>query len=240
MKRWLDPLVTVWIGISTHKLRSFLTMLGIVIGVASVIILMSIGRGSQAEILSRIQTLGSDRITISAGAVTFGGVRGAAGGASTLTLEDAEAIAEGVSYIAAVAPTNRANLQAVAGSNNTNTSVIGTTPEYMRVTNLELASGTFISESDYQSGAKVAVLGSDVKETLFGEADAVGQKMRLGTNIVYVIGVLESKGSGFNSPDDTVLIPLTAMQQMVSQSRTSRGEHVVSSIDLTVSDEKQA
>ena len=240
MKRWLDPLVTVWIGISTHKLRSFLTMLGIVIGVASVIILMSIGRGSQAEILSRIQTLGSDRITISAGAVTFGGVRGAAGGASTLTLEDAEAIAGQVSYIAAVAPTNRANLQAVAGSNNTNTSVIGTTPEYMRVTNLELASGTFISESDYQRGAKVAVLGSDVKETLFGEADAVGQKMRLGTNIVYVIGVLESKGAGFDSPDDTILIPLTAMQQMVSQSRTSQGEHVVSSINLTVSDEKQA
>jgi putative ABC transport system permease protein len=215
-------------------------MLGIVIGVASVIILMSIGRGSQAEILSRIQTLGSDRITISAGAVTFGGVRGAAGGASTLTLEDAEAIAGQVSYIAAVAPTNRANLQAVVGSNNTNTSVIGTTPEYMQVTNLELASGTFISESDYQRGAKVAVLGSDVKETLFGEADAVGQKMRLGTNIVYVIGVLESKGAGFDSPDDTILIPLTAMQQMVSQSRTSQGEHVVSSINLTVSDEKQA
>jgi len=240
MKRWLDPLATVWIGITTHKLRSFLTMLGIVIGVASVITLMSIGKGSQAQILSRIQTLGSDRITIRPGALTFGGVRGAVGGASTLTLEDAEAIAEQVSYISAVAPTNRGNLQAVAGSKNTNTSVIGTTPEYIQITNLELASGTFISESDYQSGAKVAVLGSGVKEDLFGEADAVGQRMRLGTNIVYVIGVLESKGAGFDSPDDTILIPLTAMQQMVAQSRTSQGEHVVSSIELTVSDEKQA
>jgi putative ABC transport system permease protein len=240
MKKLFSFLATVWIGITTHKLRSFLTMLGIVIGVASVITLMSIGKGSQAEILSRIQTLGSNRITIRPGAITSGGVRGAAGGASTLTLEDAEAIAEQVSYVAAVAPTNRANLQAVAGSNNTNTSVIGTTPGYMEVTNLELASGVFISESDYQNGAKVAVLGSSVKETLFGEADAVGQRIRLGTNIVYVIGVLESKGSGFDSPDDTILIPLTAMQQMVSQSHTSQGEHVVSSIDLTVSDEKQA
>jgi len=241
MKKWGSLLSTVWLGLSTHKLRSFLTMLGIIIGVASVIILMSIGKGTTAQILSNIQSMGANLITIRGGA-SFGpgGVRGAGGSTQSLTMEDAEAIAEQVSYVSAMAPSSSSNLQLVVGGENTNSQVTGVTTEYFSVNNLNIASGAFFSESDYQRGAKVAVLGSDVKETLFGEADAVGEKMRLGTNIVYVIGVLESKGAGFDSPDDTILIPLTAMQQMVSQSRTSQGEHVVSSINLTVSDEKQA
>jgi len=240
MKKWLGPLATVWLGLTTHKLRSFLTMLGIIIGVASVITLMSIGRGATAEILSRIEALGSDRITIRPGAFTFGGVRTAAGGAQTLTQEDAEAIAKQVPYLSSVAPAYPRNLQVVVGSKNTNTSVIGTTPEYMRVTNLKLANGTFFSEFDYRLGAKVAVLGSDVKETLFGNADPVGQELRMGTNVVRVIGVLESKGAMFGSPDDTILIPLTTMQQVVAQPRTAQGERLVSFIELTVNDEKQA
>ena len=239
MKKWLGPLATVWLGLSTHKLRSFLTMLGIIIGVASVIILRSIGKGAQADILSRIATLGSDRITVRPGAVSPGGVRSAAGGASTLTVEDAEAIAGQVSYISAVAPSYSRNMQMVVGSKNVNASVIGTTAEYMQVTNLELASDAFISESDYQSGAKVAVLGSGVKDDLFADADPIGQELRMGTNVVRVIGVLESKGATFGSPDDTMLIPLTAMQRMVAQPRTAQGERLVSSINLTVSDEKQ-
>ena len=240
MKKWFEPLADVWLGVGTHKLRSFLTMLGIVIGVAAVISLMSIGRGAQAQILSRIATLGSDRVTIRPGALTFGGVRGAAGGASTLTVGDAEAIAQQVPYVASVAPSYSRNLQMVVGSKNTNSSVIGTTPGYMQVTNLGLASGTFLSEFDYHRGAGVAVLGSDVKETLFGDGDPIWQEVRMGTNIVRIIGVLESKGAGFGSVDETMLIPLTAMQQMVAQPRTAQGERVVSSIDLTVSDEKQA
>lgn len=240
MKKFTGPLATVWLGLTTHKLRSFLTMLGIVIGVAAVISLMSIGRGTQANILSRIEALGSDRITIRPGAFTFGGVRGAAGGVSTLTVGDAEAIAEQVSYISSVAPSYSRNLQVVVGSKNTNTSIIGTTAAYMQVINLKLASGTFFSEFDYQRGADVAVLGSDVKETLFGDANPIGQQVRMGTNIVHIIGVLESKGAMFGSPDDTMLIPLTTMQQMVAQPRTAQGDRVVSSIELTVSDEEQA
>jgi putative ABC transport system permease protein len=242
MKKWLEPLATAWVGVVSHKLRSFLTILGIVIGVAAVIALMAIGKGATEDILSRIETLGSDLITVSPGAsVGFGGVRGASGSVNTLTMEDAEAIAEQVSYISLVAPSYSSRLQLVVGSSNMNASVNGVTPEYMQVNNLGLASGAFFSESDYQRGTKVAVLGSEVKETLFGNANPIGQQMRMGSIIVRVIGVLESQGSAFgSSADDAIFIPLTAMQQTVAQPRTAQGERVVSSISLTVSDEEQA
>jgi len=240
MKKWLEPMSTAWVGVATHKLRSFLTILGIVIGVAAVISLMSIGRGAQEDILSRIETLGSNLITISPGSFTFRGVGGAAGGAQTLTIEDAEAIAEQVPYISAVAPSYSSNLQVVAGGENMNSQVTGVTPEYMSVNNLEIASGSFFTESEYQRGARIVVIGSEIKETLFGDADPVGQQIRMGGIIVRVIGVLESKGQMFGSPDDAIFIPLTAMQQAVAQPRTAQGERVVSSISLTVSDEKQA
>jgi len=240
MKKWLEPFSTAWVGVVTHKLRSFLTMLGIVIGVGAVITLMSVGKGSEAQILSNIQSMGSNLITIRPGAFMSGGVRGAAGGATTLTMEDAEAIAEQVSYISAVAPSYSSNLQLVVGGQNTNSQVTGLTTEYMTVNNLKLSSGSFFSAEEYQRGAKVAVLGSNVKETLFGDTDPIGQRMRMGSIIVTVIGVLESKGGGMNSPDDAVFIPLTAMQQTVAQPRTNQGEKVVSFIALTVTDEKKA
>ncbi len=240
MKRWLEPLATAWVGVATHKLRSFLTILGIVIGVAAVISLMSIGRGAEARIISNIESMGSDLITISPGARTWGGVRSASGGAATLTMEDAEAIAEQVAYVDLVAPTYSTSLQLVVGGENMNSQVTGVPPEYQEIQNLEIASGAFFTEYDYQRGAKVVVLGSEVKETLFGDADPIGQQMRMGTNIVRVIGVLASKEAMFGSPDDAIFIPLTAMQQMVAQPRTVQGERVVSSIALTVSDEEQA
>jgi putative ABC transport system permease protein len=215
-------------------------MLGIIIGVASVITLMSVGKGSTASILSRIQSMGANVVTIRGGASTFGGVRGAGGSTQTLTVEDAEAIAEQVSNISAVAPSSSSNLQLVVGGENTNSQVTGVTPEYMEVNNLKVASGSFFSEEEYQRGAKVAVIGSNVKETLFGDTDPVGQRMRMGSIIVTVTGVLESKGTGFNSPDDAVYIPLTALQQAVAQTRTAQGETVVSSIALTVTDENKA
>ena len=241
MKKWLEPLSTAWEGVKTHKLRSFLTMLGIIIGVASVITLMSIGKGTTAQILSNIQSMGANLVTIRPGAgFGPGGVRGAGGSTQTLTMEDAQAIAEQVSYVSAVAPYYSSNLQLVVGGENTNSQVTGVTTEYFSVNNLNIASGAFFSEQEYERGAKVAVLGSSVAETLFGEASPIGQKMRMGSIIVTVIGVLESKGGGFNSLDDAVLIPLTALQQTVAQTRTAQGETVVSSISLTVSDEEQA
>jgi len=245
MKKWLKKLnsllSTVWLGISTHKLRSFLTMLGIVIGVGAVIILMSIGKGTTAQILANIESMGSDLITIRPGAsFGFGGVRGGDGSTQTLTIDDAEAIAEDVSYISAVVPSYSSNLQLVVGSENTNASVTGTTPDYLEVNNLDVASGSFFTEYDYQRGAKVVVLGSSVKETLFGDDNPIGQQMRMGGNIVRVVGVLEGNESMMGGSDDAIFIPLTAMQQMVAQPRTAQGERVISSISLTVSDETQA
>jgi len=240
MKQWLEPLSTAWVGVVTHKLRSFLTILGIVIGVAAVISLMSIGRGAQEDILSRIEGLGSDLIFVSPGAAMFGGVRGAAGNVKTLTLEDAEAISEQVPYIAELAPTYQTSLQLVAGGENLRVNVIGTTPSFQQVRRLNAASGSFFSEYEYQRGTKIVVLGSNVKDTLFGDTDPVGQTVRMGSNIVRVVGVLESKGAMVGSPDDAAIIPLTAMQQMIEQPRTSRGERVVSTIVLAVSDEEQA
>ena len=104
------------------------------------------------------------------------------------------------------------------------------TTEYLSVNNLELTSGSFFSAEEYQRGAKVAVLGPNVAETLFGETSPVGQKMRMGTIIVTVIGVLESKGGMMNSSDDAVFIPLTTLHQAVAQTRTAQGETVVSGV----------
>jgi len=241
MKKWFEPLSTAWGGIATHKLRSILTMLGIVIGVAAVISLMSIGKGATAQILANIQSMGANVITISGGAgFGPGGVRGAGGSTQTLTMEDAEAISQQVANISAVAPSSSSNLQLVVGGKNTNSQVNGATTSYMEVNNLKLASGSFFSAEDYQRGAKVAVLGSNVAETLFGSASPIGQRMRMGSIIVTVMGVLESKGAGFNSPDDAVIIPLTALHQTVAKTRTAQGETVVSSITLTVSDESKS
>ena len=239
MRKWLEPISSAWVGIASHKLRSFLTILGVVIGVAAVITLMSIGRGAQASIISGIQSLGTNLLFIQPGSTTQAGVRGAQGSATSLTLEDANAIAEGVSYAYLVAPISGTFTQVIAGSQNMNTRITGISPEYQQVLNLRASQGDLISESYYQSGAKVALIGPNVKTTLFGDNDAVGQTIRLGNNIVNVIGVLESKGASvLGSTDDSILVPLTTMRQFVSQSRTSQGYNVVSSVLVQLSDQK--
>jgi len=240
MKKLGGLVSTVWLGLSTHKLRSFLTILGVVIGVASVITLMSIGQGTQESILSNIESMGSDLVTVRPGAFRFGGVRG--GVSETLTIEDADAISRQISNVSVVAPTYSSNLQVVVGSENMNSSVTGVTPEYWDVQNLEIANGNFFYENEYQRGSKVAVIGSNVQETLFGTTDPIGQRMRMGSIITTVIGVLKSEGGGMPgmSSDDAIYIPLTAMQQAVAQPRTAQGEKVVSSISLSVTDEEKA
>ncbi len=241
MKSFFKTLGTAWTGIATHKLRSFLTILGIVIGVAAVISLMSIGRGAEADILSRIETIGANLVTISPGSsFGSGGVRTAGGSAQTLTQEDAEAIQQQVPHIEALAPTYTRSLQIIVGGENTNSQVTGVPPSYQQIQNLEMAAGNFFTEYDYQRGAKVVVLGSEVNETLFGDANSIGQQIRMGDKIVRVIGVMEEKGAGFGSPDSAILIPLTAMQQMVAQQLTPQGGHIVSSVVLIVDDEDNA
>jgi putative ABC transport system permease protein len=122
-----------------------------------------------------------------------------------------------------------------------NAQVIGVTPEYQQVYNLKTTDGAFISPYDYQDGANVAVIGANVKDDLFSGVDPIGQQIRMGNSVVTVMGVLESKGASMmGSTDDAILIPLTTLQQTITQQRTSTGEHVVSSVAITVSDQKQS
>jgi len=235
--RWLEPFFTAWSGVVTHKLRSFLTILGVVIGVAAVIALMSVGKGTEQSVVASIENLGADLLLIYPGAATEAGIRKASGTIGTLTVEDATAIYEEIPNIAAVAPTYSTYVQIVVADQNMNAQVSGVTPGYQQVQNLEITQGSFISEYDYQRSSRVAVIGLNVKETLFGDSDPLGQPLRAGNYIVHVIGVLESKGaSKLGNTDDAILIPLSTLQLMLGQPRTSQGDHVVASIALTVTD----
>jgi putative ABC transport system permease protein len=241
MKKWFEPVTTAWTGIISHKLRSILTILGIVIGVAAVIALMSIGKGTEQSIISGIEGLGTNLLFIQPGFTSqSGGVRGAMGSSQSLTVEDAEAIKEQISNINYVSPVSNSFSQIVAGSENINSRVIGITPEYQEMFNMELDYGVFISDADYKKANKVAVIGPDANENLFGGANPIGQTIRVGNNILYVIGVFQSKGSTMMSTmsDDSIIIPLTTMFQTSSRSQTTSGENIVGNIYIELTDQK--
>ena len=237
MKKWLGLLASVWSGISTHKLRSFLTMLGIVIGVGAVIILMSVGKGTTAQIVSNLSTLGTNLVYVQPGSTSSGGVRSSFGSATTLTLEDAEAIASDVANITAVAPYSNSTAQVIAGIENMRVRITGVTVDYQQAYELQVTEGDFINQSQYDRKAKVAVIGPTVSSTLFGEDDPVGQKIRMSNTVFTIIGILQSKGSSMmSSTDETILIPLSTLQGIMSRSVTTTGQHTVNSITLLVTD----
>jgi len=224
-------------GLGINKMRSTLTVLGVVIGVAAVISLMSVGRGSQAIITNNIEAMGTNLLFVSPGASSQEGIRGALGSAGTLTLEDAEAISDSTlaPSVVAVAPQVNSFVQVVAGRQNTRTQVVGVTPEYQPVRNFPLAQGNFISASQVRSRAKVVVLGSSVSETLFGLRSPVGESVKLNGTQYKVIGVLESKGgTAFGISDDIILAPITTVQERLSFQRTLSGGRSVSSINVQV------
>ncbi len=221
-------------GLGANKMRSTLTILGVVIGVAAVISLMSIGRGSQAAITNNIESMGTNLLFVSPGASTQEGIRGALGSAGTLTLEDAEAISEAPAVVA-VAPQVSSFAQVVAGRQNTRTQVIGVTPEYQYVRNFPLAQGDFITASQVKNRAKVVVLGSSVSETLFGRLSPIGESVKIDGVQYKIIGVLESKGgTGFGSQDDVIMAPITTVQARMSRQRTTSGGLTVQSINIQV------
>jgi len=243
MKKLLGLLGSVWGGVITHKLRSILTMLGIVIGVGAVIILMAVGKGTTQSIVSRISSLGANTLFVSPGfsAPQQGGVRAAFGSASTLTLEDAEAIADNVANIQAVAPSSSTQLQAIAGTQNMRAQVTGVTPDYAVVYGIKMAEGNFISIDDYNSNAKIAVIGSNVSTTLFPDSDPIGQTIRAGNYIITVGGVLQSAGQSITgSTDNAIIIPLTTLRLLGGQQVTKTGDHVVSTIGIAETDVKYA
>ena len=223
-------------NLNANKMRSMLTVLGIVIGVAAVIAMLSIGRGAQASITSRIESMGTNLIYVSPGSTSQGGVSSAAGSAGTLTLDDAEALAS-LPDVEAVASQTSSFVQVVYQGQNTNTRLMGVTPGYEMVGSLTLEDGEFISESAQNARSLVVVLGSSVAEDLFGgTGGVVGQKVRLNGQPYKVIGVLASKGgTGFMNQDDQVFIPLsTALNRLVGGSRF-RGSSVISQITVKAS-----
>lgn len=228
-----SALTSLW----ANKLRSGLTVLGIVIGVAAVISLMSIGRGAQASITERIQSLGTNLLFVQPGATSFGGIFFDQGSASTLTLEDAQAIDESP-IVSAVAPELNASGQIVHGRENISTQLLGVTGEYMDVRNLEISTGSFISEGHVSNRSDVVVLGSFVSETLFGLRDPVGQVVRINSRPFTVIGVLDSMGGGpFGQFDNQALVPITTAYYRLVSERTTQGDLTVSLISVQVEDE---
>ena len=205
--------------LTLNKMRTGLAILGIVIGIGSVIALISLGQASQQAVQSQIQSLGSNLLTIRPGAINQSGVRGAAGGRTTLTLDDARAISESpqVSTIKYVSPESEQRTQVTTGSSNTNTEIMGVTPLYADVHNVAIASGNFISQNDVDSMTKVAVIGPQVVTDLFGDnASPIGQTIRVKGQTLTIIGVTTSKGgTGFQNQDDIIYIPLTTAQKQL-------------------------
>ncbi|PIP47754.1 MAG: multidrug ABC transporter substrate-binding protein, partial [Chloroflexi bacterium CG23_combo_of_CG06-09_8_20_14_all_45_10] len=223
MKLW-DCFSTALRALLGNKLRSVLTMLGILIGVAAVISVLSLGRAQGALVEESFATLGSNLIYVMP---REAGIMGAGVGEATLTWEDAEAIAQGAPSVVGVAPTAQTYARVIAGRESLNSLIAGVTPEAEWVDNYVVARGTFITESDYRARSRVAVLGSEVAKTLFGEMDPIGQSIRIAGRQFQVIGVLESRGMGFGVEDLRVYIPLSTFYATVAASQVgSRGNSV--------------
>ncbi|HVO28707.1 MAG TPA: ABC transporter permease [Candidatus Paceibacterota bacterium] len=211
-------------AVTVNKVRSGLTMLGIVIGIASVIALVAIGQGAQGSIQSSIQSLGSNLLIIMPGASKSIGttVSAGRGSAETLTPDDAAAIASQVQNVETVSPDVTSREQVVYSGQNTNTSILGTVPAYLSVRNVQVAYGSFFTDEDVTDANRVAVIGPTVLQDLFADPtsnasatpdQAVGQTVRIGGQDFTVIGVTVSKGgSGFTNQDNMIYVPLTAAQ----------------------------
>ncbi|SHI36603.1 putative ABC transport system permease protein [Anaerovibrio lipolyticus DSM 3074] len=215
-----------------NKMRSLLTMLGIIIGVGAVIAMVSVGMGVKSDVVNSISSLGSNMLIVSPGSTNRGGVRGAAGSRTNLKYDDAKAIKEKIKNIDFVSPSVSRSYQIVYGNQNWNSSVMGVTPEYMSIRSLEVSTGSFVSESDNNKRNRVAVIGSTVATNLFGTTNPVGQNIRVNNQPFKVIGVLESKGQSSmgQDQDDVVIVPLTtAMERLMAMD-------YVSSVNIQVSD----
>jgi putative ABC transport system permease protein len=237
--RFKDSLVAAFKSLSANKLRSVLTMLGIVIGVAAVIGLMSIGRGVQTSITSTFESLGTNVIYVipsTPGATGFGGLTG---GVPTLSVDDAEALANPsrVRSVVAVAPVGTSYSDVTAGNESVTTAITGTSPAYMETMGYSLASGQFISERNVSHRDSVVVLGSKTASDLFGADDPVGQEVRIKDRRFTVVGVLEAKGGAMMgvSEDELVLVPITTYYTRLFTQRTANGEDAVQTIVVQVS-----
>jgi putative ABC transport system permease protein len=200
-------------ALGANPLRTLLAMLGMIIGVAAVVVMLAIGEGSRLRVAETIATLGSDILNVQSGAPVLAGVRTAAGSAPTLTRADAEAVAR-LDSVQAVAPNHYGNAQLQYGGANWSTAVFGSTPAFAEVRNWELASGTLFDDGDVRTAAQKVVLGATVADSLFGDIPPVGKVLRIKGQPYEVIGVFRAKGNNLDGrdQDDLVVVPLTAAQ----------------------------
>ena len=204
-----------WHGMSANRLRTFLTMLGMVIGVGAVVLMMAIGEGAQQSIKRSIDSMGSNLFVILSGSSSSSGSRSASGSSSTLNMSDAAAIGD-LEDIGAFAPISVGNAQIIYAGNNSNTAIVGTTPSYFSIRRWDVESGELFSDADIRSANRVALVGKTVVENLFGdEIDPIGKTIRIKKSPFTVVGVLEGKGQSFDGrdQDDTIIVPITTAQR---------------------------
>ena len=223
----MNPLEAVRVALTSlkaNKLRSILTMLGVIIGVGSVITMVGIGRGARADIEDRIRSMGTNLLTVWPGQARRGRLWGGVGSSDSLSLEDAEAIGRKHPGVQ-VAPHVTGSVQVKWRNQNTNTSVNGTTPEYVTVNNHPVESGRFFHEREVRGARPVCLVGTTVIENLFGRSDPVGERIRIKNIPFEVIGVLKQKGSGggHRDPDDIIVVPVSvAMRRLFGRDYVNR------------------
>ena len=207
-----------------NKLRSGLTALGIIIGVAAVIAMVAVGNGAQASITKEVSALGENLLTVFAGSKRSGGVSSGLGTASTITLADADAIGREIGDVVAISPEDSTSAQAIANGRNWSTTVVGESPDYLKIRDWKLASGSMFTLREVRGAAKVAVIGSKTSLELFGPLNPVGQSVRIKNIPFVIIGVLESKGAGMGgqNQDDRIIIPYTTAMKRITGDRYLR------------------
>jgi putative ABC transport system permease protein len=211
-----------------NKLRSTLTALGIIIGVASVVAMVAVGNGAQARITSQVSALGRNLLTVFAGSKRSGGVSSGLGSASAITLADATAIAREVTDVVAISPEVSTTAQAIANGRNWSTTIAGESPDYLKIRDWKLATGSMFTERDVRSAAKVAVIGSKTANELFGPLHPVGQSVRIKNIPFVIIGLLESKGAGMGgqNQDDRIIIPYTTAMKRITGDKYLRSVNI--------------
>ena len=228
-------------NLTKNRMRSLLTSLGVIIGVGAVIVMVGVGAGAQADVEEQVSSLGANMIIIFPGTSSMGGVSHGAGSENRMTLEDAEDLRDGSSLLAAVSPLVNTRAQVIGGEGNWSTSVTGVWSEYLTIRNWVVESGEFFTGRDEQAKSKVAVIGQTVADELFGDADPIGERIRVRNTPFTVIGVLEEKGGSAmgQDQDDVVLVPAsTALNRLVGGRYISM--IMASAYSLELSDAAQA
>ena len=215
-----------WLSISGNKMRSFLTVLGIVIGIMAVVVMVAVGETVQQSITDQFSSLGTNTIMIRAGAAQSAGVR--SGNRMTLTMDDVQYLSQ-LPDVAAVSPVENSGAQVVYGNKNWSTSMVGVYPGYATVQNLEMEYGTFIDMSAVRSAATYAVIGPDTAEELGMPKNPVGEIIRVRNTPLVVIGVTKAKGdSGMGSQDDMIIVPITTLKKRITGSRFPNSVNMIS------------